>query len=322
MRPVGFPTQRCRYPFLDGRLESQLAEPRCCSASRTFDQDGLRERHHLSTSRINTDSARLKLRLVKCSDDRPACARRSSINRNAERYSSTPRTRPIPFYADCSRSHVVAAAEASLQCLGTDYLDILLLHWPDLLVRPDEVAATFDDLERDGKVRHFGVSNHASPANRSPAKNGSSAAGRESDLIGPGERSFVGGLLGRAVARRALRVHRTLGDDRLLPTPRYSITGVLTRCDASAMPGPRCLLQASQVVFDLALRKSTSPAAIAMAWLLHHPAEILPIFGATNPEHVAQNCAAADVVLTNIEGTSYLHRWAKRRRARANRRRG
>ena len=48
-----------------------------------------------------------------------------------------------------------------LKRLRTDYLDILLIHRPDALVEPEEVAAAFDELERKGKVRHFGVSNHA-----------------------------------------------------------------------------------------------------------------------------------------------------------------
>lgn len=61
---------------------------------------------------------------------------------------------------DFSYEHIVAQVDGSLRALGTDYLDVLLLHRPDALVEPDEVARAFDELESSGKVRAFGVSNH------------------------------------------------------------------------------------------------------------------------------------------------------------------
>ena len=64
-----------------------------------------------------------------------------------------------PYY-DFSRDHIVSAVEGSLRALGTDYLDTLLLHRPDALMEPEEVASAFDELEASGKVRAFGVSNH------------------------------------------------------------------------------------------------------------------------------------------------------------------
>ena len=62
---------------------------------------------------------------------------------------------------DNSREHITTAVEGSLERLGTDRLDILLLHWPDSLVEPQEVAKAFDELHRAGRVRYFGVSNHS-----------------------------------------------------------------------------------------------------------------------------------------------------------------
>jgi len=63
---------------------------------------------------------------------------------------------------DLSHDHIVSAAEGSLKRLGIDDIDILLLHWPDALAEPDEIARAFDDLKRSGKVRYFGVSNYTS----------------------------------------------------------------------------------------------------------------------------------------------------------------
>jgi len=65
-----------------------------------------------------------------------------------------------PKCYDFSYAHIVRAVEGSLRRLQTDHIDILLLHRPDPLVDPDEVAQAFDDLESKGKVRYFGVSNH------------------------------------------------------------------------------------------------------------------------------------------------------------------
>ena len=60
---------------------------------------------------------------------------------------------------DFSKEHILSAVDGSLKRLGTDYLDVLLLHRPDALMEPEEVAEAFDELEKSGKVRHFGVSN-------------------------------------------------------------------------------------------------------------------------------------------------------------------
>ena len=63
---------------------------------------------------------------------------------------------------DCSKEHILESVEKSLKRLGTEYLDVLLLHRPDALIEPEEVAEAFDELERSGKVRHFGGSNQNS----------------------------------------------------------------------------------------------------------------------------------------------------------------
>src|SRR6185436_7806184 len=64
---------------------------------------------------------------------------------------------------DFSYEHILRSVEGSLRRLQTDRLDILLLHRPDPLVEPEEVAKAFDELKRSGKVRYFGVSNHTGP---------------------------------------------------------------------------------------------------------------------------------------------------------------
>ena len=64
-----------------------------------------------------------------------------------------------PGRFDFSYEHIIDSVNGSLERLGTDYIDVLLLHRPDALMEPDEVARAFDELKTSGKVRHFGVSN-------------------------------------------------------------------------------------------------------------------------------------------------------------------
>ena len=81
----------------------------------------------------------------------------------AERQQITIQTKagivPEGPYFDFSYEHLISSVDGSLSALQTDYIDILLLHRPDALVEPDEVARAFDELEASGKVRAFGVSN-------------------------------------------------------------------------------------------------------------------------------------------------------------------
>ena len=68
-----------------------------------------------------------------------------------------------PGFYDSSKQHILHSVDESLKRLQTDYLDVFLIHRPDALAEPEEVAAAFDELEQKGKVRHFGVSNHKPP---------------------------------------------------------------------------------------------------------------------------------------------------------------
>lgn len=63
-------------------------------------------------------------------------------------------------FFDFSREYILSSVDGILQRLQTEYLDVLLLHRPDALMEPEEVAAAFEQLHKSGKVRHFGVSNH------------------------------------------------------------------------------------------------------------------------------------------------------------------
>ncbi len=213
---------------------------------------------------------------------------------------------------DSSHEHIVRAAEGSLRRLGTDHLDILLLHWPDSLIEPDEVGRAFDELQRAGKVRHFGVSNYT-PYQiellrkhvRQPIIANQIQLGLAHWYTDPG--SSKGAITHGAEGVGTLDYCRVQG----IQVQAYSpLKGAnvgkppnLLNPSADASPEVR---RAVETLQEVARSHGTSPAAIMLAWLLRHPAGIVPIIGATKLEHVIDNCAADRVELTRAEWYSLL----------------
>ena len=213
---------------------------------------------------------------------------------------------------DSSREHITSAVEGSLKRLGTDHLDILLLHWPDSLIEPEEVGRAFDELHSAGKVRYFGVSNY-NPYQiellrrhvRQPLVANQIQLGLAHWYTDPG-------------ASKAAVTHGAEGVIALdycrlqdIQVQAYSpLKGAnigkppnLLNPPADASPEVRKTVDALQ---EIARAHDTSPAAIMLAWLLHHPAGIVPIIGATKVEHVVDNCAADRVQLNRTEWYSLL----------------
>ena len=210
---------------------------------------------------------------------------------------------------DLSREHIVTSVEGSLRRLCTDRLDILLLHIPDPLMRPEEVAEAFDDLSRDGKVRNFGVSNHNS-AQIQLLK----ASVRQPIVVNQIQLSLSHAL------PLADGMEFTLQAARLdtVEHCHAAVAGVGTidYCRAhdillqawsplrSVLPSTDSTHEAralSQLIADSARRKQTTPAVIALTWLLQHPARLVPVFSSNVPEHIRENCTAADARLDRDE---------------------
>ena len=215
---------------------------------------------------------------------------------------------------DNSAEHILATVEGSLKRLGTDYLDILLLHWPDNLVQPEEVAIAFDKLWSSGKVRHFGVSNHnpwqiellrrvlTRPLVINQIQLGLAHWYTTPDRFkGPLTHGFEG-----AATLDYCRVHD-------IQVQAYSPLKARTVGDRPCnllMPGSEASAEveaASQLLASIAKQRRVVPAAIMLAWLLRHPAGIVPIIGATQSHHVIENCAADGVDLSRAEWYSLLH---------------
>ena len=205
---------------------------------------------------------------------------------------------------DWSREDILASAEASLKRLKTDYLDALLLHRPDLLFDPEEVAEAFDQLAKSGKVRHFGVSN-VTPGQLELLKkyvkqplvfNQLQFSIEQSQLID-------GGLyLNNLTTERSIN-----RDNGILDYCRlHDITiqawsplqfGMFKGCFVDHPDFP----ELNKALGELGEKYGVSKTAIAIAWILRHPARIQPIVGTMNPSHLSDICEAAKVDLTHNE---------------------
>jgi predicted oxidoreductase len=207
-----------------------------------------------------------------------------------------------PGRYDFSYDHVMRSVEGSLRRLETDYLDILLLHRPDPLMEPEEVAAAFDDLERSGKVRYFGVSNF------NPWQMELLQTYLDQPLV---INQVEFNLLHSHLVHEGIIVNQNDG-------PHVLATGILDYCQLNEVvvqawspvakgrlfgpPGdaPQNVRDVAHLVAALAAEKGTTPEAIALAWIMRHPAGIQPVVGTTRPERI-QACALADDVTLSRE---------------------
>jgi len=178
---------------------------------------------------------------------------------------------------DSSRSHVIASVEASLRALRTDRIDLLLLHRPDLLMNPDELAATFEGLRAAGKVLAFGVSNH-SPSQLAMLRRRHALVTNQIELSPLQLQALSDGTLDQCtdLGLRPM-IWSPLGGGRLL-----------TGQDEQAR-------RVRAVLEDLGRRHGVGAATIAYAWILRHPAQPLPITGSRRIEALHDAVAALDV---------------------------
>lgn len=211
---------------------------------------------------------------------------------------------PSGGYFDFSYDHLVSSAEASLRALRTDYLDVFLLHRPDALVEPEEVARAFDHLAETGKVRAFGVSNHT-PGQiellrryvRQPlVANQIQLSITHAPAIAQGIAANMAGE-DQSVVRDGGIVDYCRSRDITLqawsPFQGGFFTGVFL--------GNPEYAELNAVIDRLAASYGVDPIAIATAWITRHPAGIQVVLGTTRPERVRAAAAGSDIPLTRAE---------------------
>ena len=204
---------------------------------------------------------------------------------------------------DFSKTHLVTAVDQSLKRLGTDYVDSLLLHRPDPLMEPEEVAEAFLQLQNEGKVRQFGVSNF-NPAQIDLLQQ----AVPQRLIINQLQFSLMHtGMIDAGMHTNMADARSVDHDGALLPySQQHHMTiqawspfqygffeGVFINNDQ--FPKLNALLQ------KLADQYTTNPNAIAAAWLLRVPANVQVIAGTTKPARLRAIAEAADITLSRQE---------------------
>ena len=205
---------------------------------------------------------------------------------------------------DWSREDILESVDGSLKRLKMEYLDVLLLHRPDLLFEPEQVAEAFNELEKSGKVRYFGVSN-----------------------VTPGQLELLKKFVRQPLVINQLQFsleQTQLIDQAMylnnLTTPRSCDrdNGVLDYCRLHDMTiqawSPLqfgmfkgCFVdhpdfpELNQVLSELGEQYGVPKTAVAIAWILRHPAHMQAIAGTMNPNHLKDICAASRVHLTHQE---------------------
>ncbi|MEV5965925.1 aldo/keto reductase [Kribbella sp. NPDC051952] len=208
-------------------------------------------------------------------------------------------------FFDSSREHILASVDQSLAALRTDYLDLLLIHRPDTLVEPDEVAAAFDELHTNGKVAAFGVSNHtpgqiellARSVRQPLVVNQMQFSIANAALVGQGLAANITGLDQSADRDLGVLDYSRLNDITIQtwgslqkPPPGGVFLG-----DRENYPDLNTALD------EIAQAHNTTPTAIAIAWIARHPAQMQVVIGTTNPDRVRESAAGATITLTREE---------------------
>lgn len=206
-------------------------------------------------------------------------------------------------YYDSSKEHILSATEGCLRRLQTDYLDVLLLHRPDALVEPEEVAEVFSILHAQGKVRHFGVSNHnakqiallrkfvpfplvANQLQFSVVHSQIVGAGMHVNMLPDASTERDGEILDYC------RLH-DITVQAWSPFQHGFFAGVFLENNKYE--------ELNRLMQDIADSRGVSKTAIAIAWILRHPAKIQPVVGTMNIVHLKEICEASDVTLTRKE---------------------
>ncbi len=206
-------------------------------------------------------------------------------------------------FFDFSKEYILSAVDGILKRLQIEQLDTLLLHRPDALMEPEEVAEAFALLSGSGKVKHFGVSNQ-NPLQMSLLQKFLN------------QRIIINQLQFSATNTTMIKAGLNVNMENEAAVNRDG--GVLDYCrlkDITIQPwspfqygffegvflGSDKFPQLNQKIDELSKKYGVTNSAMAIAWILRHPAMMQPVVGSTNSERIKQIARAADIVITREE---------------------
>ena len=201
---------------------------------------------------------------------------------------------------DFSKEHIISAVDGSLKRLGVDYVDVLLLHRPDLLMEPAEVAEVFDELEAKDKVKAFGVSNH------SPLQIELLQREMKQKLsINQMQLSITNANMLASGANVNLPCEDGVNYDGYL-RDYCRLKGITIQpwsplqygFIAGSFVDNRKYKSLNKVIDELAEKYGLTSTGMAIAWLMRLPDKMQPIVGSTNPDRIKAVAEAANVTIS------------------------
>ncbi|MBO0439680.1 aldo/keto reductase [Candidatus Enterococcus ikei] len=204
---------------------------------------------------------------------------------------------------DFSKEHIVSSVEGSLKRLGVDYVDALLLHRPDTLVEPEEVAAAFDQLESQGKVKYFGVSN------QKPMQIELLKKTIKQPLVA---NQLQFGIKHTGMIDQGIHVNMTDEpsidhDGSILDYSRLNEMTIQAWSPyqygffEGVFIGNEKFPELNETLDRIAESHNCTSTGLATAWILRHPANMQVIAGTMNINRIKEISKAADIVLSREE---------------------
>lgn len=206
-------------------------------------------------------------------------------------------------YFDFSKEYILSSVDGILERLGTEYLDFLILHRPDVLVEPEEVAEAFTKLRAEGKVKHFGVSNQ----NRFQMELLQSyldepLAVNQLQLLPAHTPMFDAGLNVNMLNKASIEHDDGIVDYcRLKRVTIQAWSPFQIDLSRGLFVNHPDYKELNETIAKLAKNYNVSSEAIVIAWILRHPAKMQAIVGSMNPSRLKAIDKANDIALTRKE---------------------
>ncbi|MCO4630438.1 Oxidoreductase, aldo-keto reductase family [Streptococcus infantarius subsp. infantarius] len=206
-------------------------------------------------------------------------------------------------YFDFSKEHILEAVDGILERLNVDYIDSLLLHRPDALMEPAEIAEAFDLLKSQGKVIDFGVSNQNPMMMALIQKDvNQPLVANQLQLSAAFTPSFDAGFHVNMKQEAAIVRDSSIFEYCRLHDVVIQAWSVL-QFDyfGGVFLGSEKYPELNHVLNSLAEKYHVSPSAVAIAWVLRYPAKMQAVIGTTKKARVAEAAKAAEIQLTRKE---------------------